>query len=83
MNATIVVVLLSGSLLLIIGGLFGYSLSERLLRSDLRERTELGRRISEQWRAIRAERSRQEEACCPRCGWSSAAERVDRVGAGA
>lgn len=58
MGALTAIVVLGVGLLLILGGLIGLSLSEHLMRHQIREQARARRELGEQWRALQMARRR-------------------------
>ena len=61
MNAGIVIALLGAGVLVVLGGLVGFSLAERGMDRQVRRNAEARKSIGAQWRALEAERARFRE----------------------
>jgi hypothetical protein len=64
MTDLVTVIVLGCAVLVILGGLIGHSMSERLRAEQIRRQAAVQRRIGEQWRELRTGRP----ATCGRCG---------------
>ena len=66
----VAVAVLGVGLLLILGGLVGLSLSQRLMAHQIREQALVRRELGEQWRALQVQRRahRLGRGTCPDCG---------------